>query len=924
MRIRAWTPLLCVGMVVFVGGLAALAFAGEAKRKGPADAKKSPTSDKVLVLNTYGIWRIHCTIEPPVVASGKSVTLGHAWLNHKTEGPAADWMNPDFDDRHWSRGPVTLVCRTAMLARACLRGKFTVTDPAAVKDLSLSVGYRGGLVVYVNGKEVKREHVAPGKSLADGPAGEDRALSDLPIPSNLLRKGLNVIGLEVVRAPYPEETEDKVYEQPSCQLLSARLVAPKETGLVPCAFRPKGLQAWNADALTTDLSVDFGNPAEELRPVEVVGAKNGAFTGKLMLGSTSPIKNLKVTPGELKGPGGGIPAANIMVRYGILWGENNPIDTGNRKIPSPYALRSERLGALAEKPLPVFDVIKPPSGYYGYVIPEDAAEGKSDDGAVVPVWLTVKVPAQASPGTYKGEVKIEAQGEKTITVPIELRVADWTLPDTQGLHTFVDLIQCPDTSALEYDVPLWSEKHWEMIANAFRRIGETGSRTVYIPLIAHTNLGNEESFVRWIEKGGNKYDYDFSIMDRYLDTAEKNMGKPKQVIFVVWDVYMVPEKDANTDEKIRSRQKQNAEYILKTSGKLGSGPMVTVVDPATKKTKLVELPTHFKPDESRPLWKPLMDAVRERMKQRGLEKAMMLGLEDDVWASKEEIALFNEMTNHLPWVMQSHEGVPFNTKQYGIGTIGYQDVVWTVTFTDDNAERPKGYRGGIESHMGWARPDLVGQFDRVSRETATNVFWSRQAEAAITGSQRGNGRLGADYWKVVKDKKGKRVGRSHDRYPESTWRNLFIPESLLAPGPDGPVASDRLEAYRQGVQECEARIVLEYALDRERKKMGEDLAKRCEAYLAKRHMELWISVSNLQLYLTHPDAKPKPWGYMAPAWRQGWNVNGSTWYLGSNRLGRTEELFTLAGEVTKKIGPLPADVSKPGNWSCYERDHKKK
>ena len=152
-------------------------------------------------------------------------------------------------------------------------------------------------------------------------------------------------------------------------------------------------------------------------------------------------------------------------------------------------------------------------------------------------------------------MKVEAEGEKPVQVPIELRVADWSLPDTQDFRTWVDMIQCPDTLALEYNVPLWSEKHWELIAQSFKLIGETGSRTVYVPLIAHTNLGNEQSMVRWVKKG-DKYDYDFSIMERYLDVAEKNMGKPKLVIFVVWDVYMIPASDASGGAKeARGRSK---------------------------------------------------------------------------------------------------------------------------------------------------------------------------------------------------------------------------------------------------------------------------------------------------------------------------------------------------------------------------------
>jgi len=877
---------------------------------------QAPAGD-VMILNTYGIWRFSSELAPPVLADGRSAPMPHVWLGYETSPVTKDWMSPDFNDQYWHRGPVTLAPKTAMLKKVCLRGKFEVTNVGAVKGLKLSVGYHGGLVVYVNGKEVARAHVEAGKDLADGPAGEDRELTGLAIANGLLRKGVNVIGLEVVRSPQAAESDKFLYDQNSCQILSARLTAESDAGLVPSAVRPEGFQVWNADTLVTDFQTDFGNPSEALRPVVIMGARNGMFTGKVVAGSTKAIQGLKVTPGELKGQGGSIPGTAVAVRYGVPWGYLNQSPYVNGRMQYmyiPYTTAAVRLGALAEKPLAEFPVLTP--GGERATLRRDAAEGRSADGAVVPIWLTVKVPATAGAGIYTGTVRVEATGEKAGEVPVELHVADWTLPDTQVQHTFVDLIQCPDTSAMEYNVPLWSEKHWEMIAQSFKLIGQTGSRTVYIPLICHTNLGNEESLVRWVKKGEDKFDYDFSLMDKYLDVATKAMGKPKQVIFVVWDVYMIPAKDAEVGTG-RSRQKQNAEYILKKSGKLGGGPMVTVVDPATQKTELAELPTYFEAETSRALWKPLLDKLRAKMKARGLEDAMMLGLETDVWATKEELALFNEMSGNLPWVMQSHEGtgVGRNTLQYGIVKMGYQDVVWMVSYSDDHADRGKGAWSGITSHMGWARPDLVGQFDRFSRESCPSLFWMRLPEATITGGQRGNGRLGADYWPVIQDKRGRRVGRSHDRYPESTWRNLFIPEALLAPGPEGPVASDELEAFRQGIQECEARIVLEYGLDRAREKMGEDLAKRCETYLAKRHMEMWLSLSNLMLYYHHTGS------YFASSWRQGQDIGGDAWYLGSGHELATEELFRLAGEVTKKIGPLPVDVSKQGNWGTNQRDH---
>jgi len=886
---------------------AAGAGAGEADARPGLAGQDSTT----IVLNTYGIWRFHCTLGPPVLASGETVKLQYSWLNYKPPGPAEGWMQPDFDDRFWDRGPVSLAVKSALVSKLCLRGKFMVTDPSAVSGLALSVAYRGGLIVYVNGTEVQREHIPPGGKLADGPAGEERHLSALAIPVRLLRKGVNVIGLEIVRAPYPAQSEKNVYEDNSCEILSARLTSAGPAGIIPKAVRPRGFQVWNADAMAEDVNVDFGDQAEALRPVRIVGARNGSFTGKFVVGSADAIEDLQATAAEFKGPAGGtIPASSVRIRYGILWGEHKLADGGERRFPSPYPTwGANRLGALAEQPVGRFGVQAPERDPWTAAIPKDADEVKLVNGAVVPIWVTVKVPASVPAGTYTGSVRVQALGQDPVEVPIELRVADWALPYTQDFRTWVDMIQSPDTLALEYGIPLWSDRHFELIGRSFKLMGETGSRTVYIPLIAHTNLGNEESYVRWIKKGDG-YAYDFSVMDRYLDVATENMGKPKLVIFVVWDVYMVPPSDATDGEK-NSRQRQMAEHVQKTAGSIGHGPMVTVLDPASGKTSLESLPSHLDAEASRPLWAPLFGELRARMRKRGLEDDMMLGLQCDAWASKEDHQFFHDITGGLPWVLMSHEGFGVNWNRmrepraelmHGISKIGYQARVWAVTFSDDNADRGAGYEGGVKSHLGWARPDLVALFDRFSRELNPNVGWRHLAESTITGSQRGNGRLGADYWKVIRDKRGRRAGRSHERYPESTWRNLFIPEALLAPGPDGPVATDQLEAFREGVQECEARIVIERALNDQalRARLGPELSARCEDYLQDRHLLMWLSMSDLQLFYDYPKAT---WGphYMAAAWRGSPGIGGSHWFLGSGWQERTSQLFSLAGEVTKTL-----------------------
>ena len=137
------------------------------------------------------------------------------------------------------------------------------------------------------------------------------------------------------------------------------------------------------------------------------------------------------------------------------------------------------------------------------------------------------------------------------------------------------------------------------------------------------------------------------------------------------------------------------------------------------------------------------------------------------------------------------------------------------------------------------------------------------------------------------------------------WRNLVIPEALMAPGPSGAVATNQMEALREGVQECEAIIVIERALmdDGLKAQLGTDLAERCEEHLRARHMMLWLSLSNLQFYYTRPGST-KSWETycLARNWRNHPNVTGHNWFLSSGYQERTAELFTLAGEVTRKLG----------------------
>jgi hypothetical protein len=150
---------------------------------------------------------------------------------------------------------------------------------------------------------------------------------------------------------------------------------------------------------------------------------------------------------------------------------------------------------------------------------------------------------------------------------------------------------------------------------------------------------------------------------------------------------------------------------------------------------------------------------------------------------------------------------------------------------------------------------------------------------------------------VVKDKRGVRKARAAERFPEASWRQLSLTSSVLAPSADSAVATPRYEAMREGVQDAEARIQIEKALNdpAAAAKLGPDLVSKCQAVLLERDRARWLSVASLQV-------GPAPEHAFA-AWRGCYyaGVNGYRWFQGSDWQGRSTKFYDLAAEVAAAL-----------------------
>ncbi len=885
-----------------------------------------------VVLDTTGYWRVYQVMKPPVVDAGGGLqkveaVMGQRWLNQETPEPPKEWTQPGFDDSTWIRGTSRISSDTEYLARLCLRGKFLVTNPGQVTGLSLDMGYFGGAIVYVNGKELKRGNLdGKGQAAVYGAGAysfgraswEDlilasskaktlmatrlRKFEKVPVPGNLLRKGVNVLALEIIRPPADKIVLKKAYRKhPSgyqfnwapCALRHVQLIAAGPGGVVQNAVRPKGMQIWNSSLMTSDFGIDFGDTAEELRPVRIVGTRNGSFSGKVMVGSDSALKGFKVTMSDLKCGGATIPASAVRVRYGIPWGTDGDNITGGY---GRYRVEPLFLGALAEPPMaeiPVRSSAYKTTPGYGVRTPNPV---KPVSGAVTSVWLTVDVPKDAQAGDYKGTVTVTAQGQRPLKAAVELSVADWEMPDTDDFNTLIEIIQSPNTLVEEYKVERWSDKHFEMIAESMKHIGNSGSRILYIPVICHTNIGNEESMVRWVKKGDYKYEWDFTLVNKYLDTAEKHMGRPKVVCFWLWEKFMFPTAgDPTTYEQYSPGQRVARKNDIPGGGGalaayVGKGPKVTLLDRATGKLDKQHIPYLLDP-KSKPLWRSLIVELEKLMTKRGLRDTMLLGTPSDIVMRKEHFDFFNEIAPGHKWVNHSHFNVSKLYEAHG-AKLGYFSTVinvWHPGYPEDGRK------------YGWQRKERHAHMrSRWGKDYFPLSTWRHIGEVNITGDQRGVGRLGGDMWSVVKDKRGRRQGRIFRKYLEAGWRSNDICSSLLAPGPKGPIATVRYEVTREGFQECEARIFIERALTdpRLKAKLGGKLAARCQEVLDERLKCLIRGMSSYKLDGYIPGMAGNRYFH----WWNTYGTGGNIWFMGSGWQKRTADLYAAAADVARALG----------------------
>jgi len=789
-----------------------------------------PGSD---ILNSGTYWRWHkasrAVVFVPKAADAAEVELFGGGRRKQTLSrraaaalspvpPKEGWAKPEFNDLAWPR------TRTGRLGKApfhgldtgvvLLRAKFAVSDPAAIKGLRLSMKYRGGVVVYLNGEEVARTHlpagdltpatpaapyppetyvdskgrVIPGhpsrraklaqteKDLWDRLAKRDRALAPVTLPLRHLRKGLNVLAVEVHRSDLAPKARTWLpstsrYAWQHALLGSLRLQAVG-SGAAPNCRRSKGVQVWNLDRNACVEGLEYGDSNEPLRPVELTGARNGVVAGRVMVSSAEAVRGLKAVVSELKSAGGkeAIPAKNVKVLYGNWELHASP----------PAEVRVNTRLRRGDTP----------------------AEAALRRAAIESVWLSVQVSKAARPGDYTGTLTVSVDGQAPVPVPVRLHVANWVLPDPLRFRTTVALYQSPEALALSYKVASWSEAHWKLMDRSYELLGRVGNKLVILPLIRHTMYGNDEGMVTWIRNADGTFDHDFTVLERYLKLVRKHLGVPPFVAIQVWQT-----------DGWRTR----------------NDPPVTVTVRDRKTGGRVELRVPaYGTKESKAFWAPVLGGVRKRLAAEGMEASMCLGLLGDANPPKEVTRMFDEILSGARWMKSSHRPTrsPAPYPLAGGGQVVYNEHIYGVS--------PVGYDRAFPLSRHLSAPGVL--YYRMLFGGGGTWAFRTFPEWSLYSRQRGFGHMGLDYWPGLIPSSGRYGSALFGRWPNAKpYPGVLMPPSLTYPGPQGAEPLVRFESLREGLQEAEAVLFLSDALDKHAASLGPALVATCERLLRDRY-----------------------------------------------------------------------------------------
>jgi hypothetical protein len=311
---------------------------------------------------------------------------------------------------------------------------------------------------------------------------------------------------------------------------------------------------------------------------------------QMLVWSSEDINKIEITPEALKGPGAStIPTENVNVH------------------PVRYVLSDEFLTGCGHRDK---DTIP---AYLVADILENNLPFDLKEKTTRPVWITIDIPANATNGSYHGEIEIKSSKGNSQTLSLTLDVLDLTLPSPSDWTFHLDLWQNPFSIARLHNTELWSEEHLQVCGPYLKMLAQAGQKSITTSIL-HRPWGGQtydhfESMIQWTHQGENQWSFDYEVFDKWVELA-MDAGITNQI-----NCYsMVP-----WGNRVRYFDTDSAGYVTKT------------VKPGS--------------EEFKSLWKPFLTNFRNHLKEKGWLSITNIAMDErHVEEMKNTIDFIHEVT----------------------------------------------------------------------------------------------------------------------------------------------------------------------------------------------------------------------------------------------------------------------------------------